>query len=517
MSVDDVRARIIDLDTRLAQARGGGSPRAVARQRAAAKLTARDRIGQLLDPGSFTELDALVRRRPDVDPAAERPYGDGVVTGHGLIDGRPVFVYAHDYTVQGGSMGEAFGGKVLKVMDLAIETGCPVIGLNDSGGARIQEGVVAVGYYGELVRRNVAASGVIPQLSLILGPCAGGAAYSPAITDFVIMADRTAHMFVTGPEPVRVALGEETDLEALGGGTVNATISGNVHHLAPTESEAIAYARKLLSYLPSSHAEAPPTGPACEVDADVPALEDLIPDSPKKPLNVAPVIKHLVDHESFLEIQPRYARNIICGFARIGGRSVGIVANQPMHKAGVIDGRAAEKAARFIRCCDAFNVPLVTLVDVPGFMPGTREEHAGMIRRGAKLAYAYAEATVPRVTLVLRKAYGGGYGVMGSKHLGTDINLAWPTAEIAVLGAPAAVDIVHRRELADVSDPDELRAKLIADYRSTFASPYLAAERGYVDAVIRPAESRRHIATALSLLARKHRVSGRPKHGNIPL
>ncbi|MEU7980859.1 acyl-CoA carboxylase subunit beta [Micromonospora sp. NPDC049081] len=517
MTADEVRTRIAELDSRLADTRDGGSPRAVARQREAGKLTVRERISLLFDPGSFAEIDALVRSRPDPDSTRARPYGDGMIIGHGLIEGRPAFTYAHDFTVQGGSMGEASGGKVLKAMDLALQTGCPIIGLNDSGGARIQEGVAAVGFYAELVRRNVAASGIVPQLSLILGPCAGGAAYSPAITDFVIMAERTAHMFVTGPDAVRAALGEDTDMDTLGSGRVNATISGNAHHLAADEADAIAFARRLLSYLPSNHTEPPPAGPAYDTSADVPALAELIPGSSRKPLNVAAVIENLVDPGSFLEIQPRYARNMLCGLARIGGLSIGIVANQPTHKAGVIDGRAAEKAARFIRCCDAFNVPIVTLVDVPGFMPGTTEEHAGMIRRGAKLAYAFAEATVPRITLVLRKAYGGGYGVMGSKHLGADMNFAWPTAEIAVMGAHAAVDILHRAELATATEPEQARAKLMEDYQAKYGSPYLAAERGFIDAVIPPAESRRQIAAALRLLSRRPLAERTTKHGNIPL
>jgi len=508
-----------------------GSARAVERQHAKGKMTARERVDRLLDPGSFTELDGLARHRAtDFGVAANRPYGDGVVTGFGTVDGRPVCVYSQDFTVFGGSLGEVYGEKIVKLMDHALKTGCPVVGINDGGGARIQEGVVALGLFGEIFYRNVIASGVIPQISLIMGPCAGGAVYSPALTDFTLMVDQTSHMFITGPDVIKTVTGEEVSFEDLGGAHAHNVKSGVAHYQAKDEDDCLDFARELLSYLPSNNLEDPPAPPgagpmAATTDPDPvldlteedAALDSLIPDSPNQPYDAHTVIAHVLDDMEFLEVHAAFAPNILVGFGRVEGATVGVVANQPMHLAGVLDIDASEKAARFVRTCDAFNIPVLTFVDVPGFLPGTGQEWGGIIRRGAKLIYAYAEATVPKITVIMRKAYGGAYDVMGSKHLGGDINLAWPTAQIAVMGAQGAVNILYRRELADAADPEALRAQRVTEYEDTLANPYIAAERGYVDTVIRPAETRSHVIRALRALRTKRQILPPKKHGNIPL
>ncbi|MGN6172251.1 MAG: acyl-CoA carboxylase subunit beta [Streptosporangiaceae bacterium] len=508
-----------------------GSARAVERQHAKGKMTARERVDRLLDPGSFTELDGLARHRAtDFGVAANRPYGDGVVTGFGTVDGRPVCVYSQDFTVFGGSLGEVFAEKVCKIMDLAAATGAPVIGINDGGGARIQEGVVALGLFGEIFYRNVIASGVIPQISLIMGPCAGGAVYSPALTDFTLMVDQTSHMFITGPDVIKTVTGEEVSFEDLGGAHAHNVKSGVAHYQAKDEDDCLDFARELLSYLPSNNLDDPPAPPGArpvaattdpdpvlELTEEDAALDSLIPDSPNQPYDAHTVIAHVLDDMEFLEVHAAFAPNLLVGFGRVEGATVGVVANQPMHLAGVLDIDASEKAARFVRTCDAFNIPVLTFVDVPGFLPGTGQEWGGIIRRGAKLIYAYAEATVPKITVIMRKAYGGAYDVMGSKHLGGDINLAWPTAQIAVMGAQGAVNILYRRELADAADPEALRAQRVTEYEDTLANPYIAAERGYVDTVIRPAETRSHVIRALRALRTKRQILPPKKHGNIPL
>ncbi len=497
------------------------SAEAAERQHAKGKMTARERIDSLLDPGSFTELDALVRHRcHDFGMEARRPLGDGVVTGYGTVDGRQVFVFAQDFTVFGGSLGEMYGHKVIKIMDLAIRTGCPIIGLNDSGGARIQEGVQSLAMYAEMVKRHVQASGVIPQISLMMGPCAGGAVYAPAITEFVVMVDGISHMFVTGPEVLRAITGQSVDREELGGALGHNTVSGDAHYLAQDEKDAFAYVRALLSYLPSNNMEDPPCYAVPEnfgTDEAELALDSLIPDDPNQPYDMCHVVRGVLDAGDLLEVQPLFAQNIICGFGRVEGQSVGVVANQPICAAGALDIDASEKAARFIRTCDSFHIPILTFVDVPGFLPGLDQERNGIIRRGAKLIYAYAEATVPMVTVVTRKAYGGGYGVMGSKHLGTDINFAWPTAEIAVMGSEGAVSVLHRETLRQSDDPEAERNRLRQAYELALCNPYVAAEYGYIDAVIMPRTTRAHVASALRMLRTK-RVTRLPrKHGNIPL
>ena len=521
--------KIADLDRRRQEAVHAGSQRAVERQHAKGKMTARERVGRLLDPESFTEFDELARHRAaDFGMAASRPYGDGVVTGYGTIDGRPVCVFSQDFTIFGGSLGEVYGEKIVKVMDHALKTGCPVIGINDGGGARIQEGVVALGLFAEIFRRNVIASGVIPQISLIMGPCAGGAVYSPAITDFTLMVEGTSHMFITGPDVIKTVTGEEVSFEDLGGAHAHSVKSGVAHYQARDEDDCLEFARELLSYLPSNNLDDPPqAAPGAAAGADPGALPEvtdedaeldrLIPDSPNQPYDIHAVISHVLDDGEFLEIHAAFAPNIVVGFGRVEGGSVGVVANQPMHFAGCLDINASEKAARFVRTCDAFSIPVLTFVDVPGFLPGTDQEWGGIIRRGAKLIYAYAEATVPKITVITRKAYGGAYDVMGSKHLGGDVNLAWPTAQIAVMGAPGAVNILYRRELADAADPDALRARRVTEYEDTLANPYIAAERGYVDAVIRPAETRPQVIRALRALRGKRETLPPKKHGNIPL
>ncbi|MGW4063300.1 acyl-CoA carboxylase subunit beta [Amycolatopsis sp. NPDC004747] len=522
--------KLADLYRRYDEAVHAGSARAVEKQHAKGKKTARERIELLLDENSFVELDELARHRStNFGQEKNRPYGDGVVTGYGTVDGRPVCVFSQDVTVFGGSLGEVYGEKIVKVMDLAIKTGRPIIGINEGGGARIQEGVVSLGLYGEIFRRNVQASGVIPQISLIMGANAGGHVYSPALTDFVVMVDETSQMFITGPDVVKTVTGEDVTFEELGGGRTHNTKSGVAHYLGSDDEDAIAYVKELLSYLPQNNlSDAPVFDPADNpagffedvTDADR-ELDTIIPDSPNTPYDMHEVINRVVDDGDFLEVHELFAPNIIVGFGRVDGHSVGVVANQPTQFAGCLDIDASEKAARFVRTCDAFNIPVLTFVDVPGFLPGTDQEWNGIIRRGAKLIYAYAEATVPLVTVITRKAYGGAYDVMGSKHLGADINLAWPTAQVAVMGAQGAANIVHRKTLANAAnegrDVDALRAELIQEYEDTLLNPYAAAERGYVDSVIAPAHTRGHVARALSLLRNKRESLPPKKHGNIPL
>ncbi len=517
MSTSEERLRRLS-DLRERSHQGGGAER-IDKQHAAGKLTARERLDLLLDANSLIELDGLVTHRsPDPGLADQRIPGDGVVTGHGTIDGRLVFVFSQDFTVFGGSLSEAYAEKICKVMDLAMKVGAPLIGLNDSGGARIQEGVASLGGYADIFLRNVLASGVIPQLSVIMGPCAGGAVYSPAMTDFTVMVEGTSAMFVTGPNVVRAVTHEEVDAEFLGGAQTHATRSGVAHLAVPDEAAALDAVREILAHLPSNNLADPPIGdmedPVDRADA---ALDSIVPDDPSRPYDMHEVIRRVVDKGAFLEIQPGWAQNIIVGFARLGGRSIGVVAQQPMVLAGALDSDASVKAARFVRTCDCFNVPLVTFVDVPGFMPGVAQEHGGIIRHGAKLLYAYCEATVPKLTVITRKAYGGAYDVMSSKHIRGDLNLAWPTAEIAVMGADGAVSIIFRDALAAASDPVLERARLVKEYEDAFANPYAAAARGYVDDVITPSDTRRRLIRGLTMLADKKDSNPPKKHGNIPL
>ncbi len=521
IDVHTTAGKLTDLDRRLDEAVHAGSARAVEKQHARGKLTARERVGLLLDEGSFVEIDELARHRSTAFGLEQRrPYGDGVITGYGTVDGRPVCVFAQDFTVFGGSLGEVYGEKICKVMDLAMRTGCPMVGINEGAGARIQEGVVSLGLYGEIFRRNVHASGVIPQISLIMGACAGGHVYSPAVTDFTVMVDQTSHMFITGPDVIKTVTGEDVTFEELGGARTHNTKSGNAHFLGSDEADALDYVKALLGYLPSNNLDEPPTY-ECQASLEATdidrALDVLVPDSPNQPYDMHTAIESVLDDGEFLEVHALFAPNIVVGFGRVEGRSVGVVANQPLQFAGTLDIDASEKAARFVRTCDAFNVPVLTFVDVPGFLPGTDQEWNGIIRRGAKLIYAYAEATVPLVTVITRKAYGGAYDVMGSKHLGADINLAWPTAQIAVMGAQGAVNILYRAEIAAADDPEARRAELITDYEDTLANPYVAAERGYVDAVIAPHETRAEVVRALRLLRTKRATLPPKKHGNIPL
>jgi propionyl-CoA carboxylase beta chain len=507
-----------------------GSERAVERQHAKGRKTARERIDLLLDEGSFLEFDAMARHRStNFGLDANRPYGDGVVTGQGTVDGRPVCVFSQDATVFGGALGEVYGEKIVKVMDVAMKIGCPVVGINDGGGARIQEGVVALGLYGEIFRRNVHASGVVPQISLVMGPAAGGAVYSPALTDFTVMVDETSFMFITGPDVIKTVTGEDVEFEALGGARTHNATSGNAHYLASDEEDAISFVQELLGYLPSNNLTDPPRIPGEEETGSVPdgvgetdlELDTLVPDSPNQPYDIREAITRVVDDGDFLEIQALYASNIVTGYGRVEGRPVGVVANQPTQLAGCLDIGASEKAARFVRTCDTFNIPVLTFVDVPGFLPGTDQEYNGIIRRGAKLIYAYAEATVPLVTVICRKAYGGAYDVMGSKHLGADVNIAWPTAQIAVTGASGAVSILYRKELSKVADEggdvEARRAELQQEYEDTLANPYIAAERGYVDAVVPPSHTRGYVARALRMLETKRETLPPRKHGNVPL
>jgi propionyl-CoA carboxylase beta chain len=513
--------KLADLHRRYDEAVHAGSERAVEKQHAKGKMTARERIHALLDEGSFTEFDELARHRStNFGMEKNRPFGDGVITGYGTVDGRPVAVFSQDVTVFGGALGQVYGEKIVKVLDFAMKVGCPVVGINEGGGARIQEGVVSLGLYGEIFHRTVRASGVIPQISLIMGAAAGGHVYSPALTDFIVMVDKTSQMFITGPDVVKTVTGEEVTLEELGGARTHNTTSGNAHYLGTDEQDAIDYVKGLLSYLPSNNLDPLPvyeTSVSDEVEDDDLFLDSFIPDSANMPYDMHEIITHLLDDGDFLEVHELFAQNLIVGFGRIEGYPVGIVANQPTHFAGCLDIDASEKAARFVRTCDAFNVPILTLVDVPGFLPGVGQEHQGIIRRGAKLIYAYSEATVPKVTVITRKGFGGAYVVMGSKHLGADINVAWPTAQIAVMGAQGAANILYRKRLAKSDDPEALRVELVQEYEDTLVNPYVAAERGYVDSVIPPSQTRAYVVRALRMLRNKREALPPKKHGNIPL
>ena len=497
----------------------GGGEKRIAKQHAQGSLTARERLELLLDDGSLEEFDMLkTHRSNNFGLDKQKYYGDGVVTGYGTIDGRLVYVFSQDFTVFGGSLSETFAEKIKKVMDMAAQNGAPLIGLNDSGGARIQEGIESLAGYGDIFLKNVLYSGVIPQISVILGPCAGGAVYSPAITDFTIMVENTSYMFVTGPDVVRAVTGEDVTKDELGGPFVHSQRSGVSHIVCKDEKEALLLVRKLFSYMPQNNMEDPVAIPCSDSpDRSEGWLDEFIPENPNKPYDMRKVISAIADHGEFLEIQRAYAQNIIIGFGRMNGNPVGIVANQPSFLAGVLDIDASVKAARFVRFCDAFNIPLLTFVDVPGFMPGTRQEYGGIIRNGAKLLYAYAEATVPKVTVITRKAYGGAYDVMSSKHLRSDLNFAWPSAEIAVMGPEGAVNIIFRNELASAADPEARRAELVKEYRDKFANPYDAASRGYIDAVIMPSETRFRIIKSLEMLQGKRQETPSKKHGNIPL
>ncbi len=510
--------KITDLRQRREQVLKGDSS-AIQRQHDRGKLTARERIDTLLDPGSFVELDAFTVHRTSIfGMEKKKPMGDGVITGHGTIDGRPVCVFSQDFTVFGGSLGEVFAEKICKVMDLAMRMGVPCIGINDSGGARIQEGVVSLGGYAEIFYRNVLSSGVIPQLSIISGPCAGGAVYSPVMTDFIVMVKTISQMFITGPDVIRTVTGEEVAAEDLGGAMTHNSRSGVAHFAANDEQESFEQIRTLLSFIPANNMEDPPyIPPEDDPQRMDDRLQTLIPDSARRPYDMTMVIESVVDDNFFFEVQPFWARNIAIGFARLDGHAVGIVANQPMHLAGTLDIDSSVKGARFVRFCDAFNIPIVTFVDVPGFLPGTQQEYGGIIRHGAKLLYAYCEATVPKLTVITRKAYGGAYDVMSSKHVRADFNFAWPTAEIAVMGVDAAVRIIFRKELAEAEDPAVRQAELVEDYQKRFANPYVAAERGYIDAVIEPQETRPILIRALNLARTKRQSLPARKHGNIPL
>ena len=513
--------KINDLRDRIDEAVNAGSARATEKQHAKGKKTARERIEMLVDPDSFTEIDEFARHHAtNFGMEQNRPYGDGVVIGTATVDGRPIALYSQDFTVFGGSLGEVHADKIVKIADFALKSGIPLIGINDSGGARIQEGVASLNGYGKIFRLNTRSSGVIPQISLILGPCAGGSAYSPALTDFTVMVKETSNMFITGPDVIKTVTGEDVGMEELGGALTHNTKSGNAHYMADSEADAIDYVKALLSYLPSNNMDGSPVLPPTQTldkKASDTALNELIPDSPNQPYDMKKLIQAIVDESEFLEVHSLYAPNIVVGFARMEGQSIGIIANQPSQLAGTLDINSSEKAARFLRFCDAFNIPILTLVDVPGFMPGIEQEWNGIIRRGAKLLYAYAEASVPLVTLITRKAYGGAFIVMGSKYLGSDINFAWPTAEIAVMGAQGAVNILYRKELAGSDDVDAKRAELITDYTEKFSNPYLAAERGTIDSVIEPEDSRQYITKAFRTLKTKRDILPARKHGNIPL
>lgn len=517
---------IVSVEQRIEQVRdhktealkGGGEER-VKRQHERGKMTARERIDLLLDKSSFVETDMFARHRATGFGLEERrPYGDGVVTGWGMIDGRKVFVFSQDFTVEGGSLGEVFAEKICKVMDLALSTGAPVIGLNDSGGARIQEGAPSLAGYAYIFDRNVRSSGVIPQISVILGPCAGGAVYSPAMTDFVFMSQGTSHMYITGPAVIKTVTGEDVTQEELGGAMTHGSKSGVAHFVGSDEEQTLQMVRYLMSFIPSNNLDDPPYfTPTDDPERREQALVDLMPDESNKPYDMHEVIKHVFDDGEFFEVFPHWAGNILTGFARLNGRSVGVVANQPQVLAGTLNIDASVKGARFVRFCDAFNIPLITFVDVPGFLPGTDQEYGGIIRHGAKLLYAFTEATVPRLTVITRKAYGGAYVVMNSKHIRADVSFAWPSAEIAVMGPEGAVEIIHRKELEDAADPVEKRAELISDYTEKFSNPFIAAERGYVDDVIEPQDTRPRLIAALEMLSTKREAIPQRKHGNIPL
>ena len=517
---DPESSEMSELERRLSAARAGGGPARVERQHSAGKLTARERLELLLDPGSFVEIDALVTHRcQDFGIGDQRIPGDGVVCGYGTADNRLVYVFAQDFTVFGGSMSETNARKICKIMDLALENGAPLIGLNDSGGARIQEGVASLGGYADIFLRNTLASGVVPQISAIMGPCAGGAVYSPAITDYIFMVEDTSYMFLTGPDVIRTVTHEEVTKEELGGASTHATKSGVCHFTVPNDTACLLAIRDLLSFLPSNNLEDPPAGSSDDdPEREDELLDSLVPNDPNKPYDIKRLIQSVVDDGKFLEVQPDYAKNLVVGFARLANQSVGIVANQPNYLAGVLDIDASLKGARFVRFCDAFNIPLVTLEDVPGFLPGTQQEFGGIIKHGAKFLYAFAEATVPKITVITRKAYGGAYCVMSSKHLRTDVNLAYPSAEIAVMGPDGAVSILYRRELEEAGEKShELRQRLLAEYREKFSNPYIAAERGFVDAIIEPRQTRSSIIRALRQLGSKRQSVPAKKHGNIPI
>jgi len=511
--------KLEELRRRQSRAEAGGGEERRAKQHAEGKLSARERLDMLFDPGSFEEIDMLVEHRcHDFGMHEQRIPGDAVVSGHGRINSRLAFAFAQDFTVFGGSMSEANAEKICKLMDLAMKVGAPFIGLNDSGGARIQEGVASLAGYADIFLRNTLASGVIPQISAIMGPCAGGAVYSPAITDFILMVENTSYMFVTGPDVIKTVMHEDVTKEDLGGAMTHNATSGVAHFITHDDSDCLALIRELLSFMPQNNHEDPPRvdtqDPSDRRDA---ALDTLVPIEPDKPYDIKEIIQHVVDDAYFLEVHEHFAKNLAVGFARLGGQSVGIVANQPAVLAGCLDINASDKGARFIRFCDAFNIPIVTFEDVPGFLPGTRQEYGGIIRHGSKLLFAYAEATVPKITVITRKAYGGAYCVMGSKHVRTDINLAYPTAEIAVMGPEGAVNIVYRRELQKSEDPEALRRESVAEFRERFANPYIAAERGWVDDVIQPRDTRPKLITALRMLETKRDTNPPKKHGNIPL
>ena len=511
--------KIDELRRRKAKSRSGGGQKRISAQHNKGKMTARERILELLDDDSFTEVDALVEHRcRDFDMDRNVIPGDGVVCGHGTIEGRLVYCFAQDFTVYGGSLGEMHGLKICKILDMALKTGAPVIGLNDSGGARIQEGVASLGSYAEIFFRNVRSSGVIPQISVIMGPCAGGAVYSPAITDFVVMVEETSHMFITGPEVIKTVTNEEVGFEELGGATTHATKSGVTHFTAEDDHVALDIVRELVALIPLNNLDVAPlieTNDPLERSCE--SLDSLVPDDPSLPYDMGDVIEEVLDLDSFLEIQDGFAPNIIIGLGRLGGRSIGVVANQPMHLAGCLDIDASVKAARFVRFCDAFNIPLLTFVDVPGFLPGASQEWGGIIRHGAKLLYAFAEATVPKMTVITRKAYGGAYDVMSSKHIRGDYNIAWPTAELAVMGAKGAVQIIHRRRIDTSRNPEQERQRLVDDYEDSFANPYKAAALGYLDDVIVPSETRSILVKALGAILEKEEPRPEKKHGNIPL
>lgn len=516
MDRDAMLKRLADLKE---SARMGGGEARIERQHSRGKGTARERIEALVDPDSFFELDRFATHRcTDFGMEAQKSVGDGVVSGYARIDGRQVYVFAQDFTVAGGSLSRTNADKICKIMDMAMRNGCPVIGLNDSGGARIQEGVMSLAGYADIFLRNTLASGVIPQLSAILGPCAGGAVYSPALTDFIAMVDHNSYMFVTGPDVLKTVTHEEVTQEELGGAKTHTRISGVAHFRVPDEAAMMALLRELLGYLPQNNMEEAPPRPTDDpIDRSCVELTELVPTNPNKPYDMNEVIRTIADDRCFFEVQAEFAPNIVIGFLHLGGRSVGVVANQPAHLAGCLDVNSSVKAARFVRFCDAFNIPLLTLVDVPGFLPGTEQEYGGVIRHGAKLLYAFAEATVPKVTMITRKAYGGAYDVMNSKHIRADLNLAWPTAEIAVMGPDGAVNIVYRREIAAAEDPVAEKAKLVAAYRDTFANPYRAASLGYVDDVILPEDSRKILIQAFNSLENKRATNPKKKHGSIPL
>jgi propionyl-CoA carboxylase beta chain len=511
--------RFEELESRLKAGREGGGPERLKAQHDAGKLTARERIELLVDPGSFEETDALVEHDcRDFGMEEKRVPGDGVVTGFARVDGRPIFLFANDFTVFGGSLSESNARKICKIMDLAMKVGAPIVGINDSGGARIQEGVGSLGGYADIFLRNTLASGVVPQISLIMGPCAGGAVYSPAITDFVVMTEATSYMFITGPDVIKAVLHEDISKEALGGAHTHASVSGVAHFSAGDDAAALATVRALLSFLPSNNQEDPPTKATQDPpDRRDEALNTVVPENANLPYDIKKIIYGVVDDGNFLEVHRDFAQNIVVGFGRLGGRVVGIVANQPAFLAGVLDIKASIKGARFVRFCDCFNIPLVTFEDVPGFLPGKDQEHGGIIVHGAKLLFAFAEATVPKVTVITRKAYGGAYCVMASKHIRTDLNFAYPTAEIAVMGPEGAVNILYRKELSQAADPEAARAQMVSAYRETLANPYVAARKGFIDAVILPSETRPKLISALSALANKRETNPPKKHGNIPL